>query len=431
MPVNLSPADLRPELARYHLAVHQPDDAPLLTHEPVTAVQPCLWRWSDIEPCMRRVAEAVSLDPGGNRRTLRLVNPGLPWGTTHTLWGGIQQVLPGEVATAHRHTPNAFRFIIQGSGASTTVDGQAYRMEPGDVLLTPNWCWHDHVNDGTETAYWLDGLDIPLVRAMNAMFFAEYSKPRQDVLASPDRGPCVFKWADSLAALDRLQPGEPLEFPGLQTIGLAMQCLPAGFRVRERRACSALFQVVRGSGSSQVGSQRFHWNERDFMAVPPWTWLEHEAAEDAILFQMNDAPALKALGLYRREPSHRAHATISLMGLTTLEVEVANPAKPESTERLEFLIDSGATYSVVPAPILQRLRITPVKEQEFRLADGSKIVRKRGGATFKRGEEVGFADVIFGEEGDSQLLGVTALESMGFVLDPIKRELRPLPMILG
>lgn len=119
------------------------------------------------------------------------------------------------------------------------------------------------------------------------------------------------------------------------------------------------------------------------------------------------------------------------MGLTVLEIEVGNPANPEVTEEVEFLIDSGAVYSVVPTPILERLDIKPIAQQEFRLADGTKIVRKKGVAVFKYGERIGGADVIFGEEGDYQLLGAFTLEALGLALDPLKRELRPLPMILA
>ena len=119
------------------------------------------------------------------------------------------------------------------------------------------------------------------------------------------------------------------------------------------------------------------------------------------------------------------------MGLTVLEVEVANPATPEITEKVEFLIDSGAVYSVVPAPILERLGIRPLTEQQFRLADGSKILRKKGAAVFKRDDRAGGADVIFGEEGDSTLLGALTLGALGLSLDPLRRELKPLPMILA
>jgi clan AA aspartic protease len=119
------------------------------------------------------------------------------------------------------------------------------------------------------------------------------------------------------------------------------------------------------------------------------------------------------------------------MGLTFLELEVGNPSSPDVTEKIEFLIDSGAIYSVVPTPVLERLGIQPMSEQEFRLADGSKIARKKGIAFFRYGGRVGGADVIFGEEGDSQLLGAFTLEALGLGLDPLRRELLPLPMILG
>lgn len=119
------------------------------------------------------------------------------------------------------------------------------------------------------------------------------------------------------------------------------------------------------------------------------------------------------------------------MGLTVLELEVGNPARPEVTERLEFLIDSGAIYSVVPGSVLEKLGIKPIGEQEFRLADGSKVVRKKGVAIFRYGERVGGADVIFGEPDDSTLLGAFTLEALGLSLDPLRRELKPLPMILA
>ncbi|MBN2465992.1 aspartyl protease family protein [candidate division WOR-3 bacterium] len=119
------------------------------------------------------------------------------------------------------------------------------------------------------------------------------------------------------------------------------------------------------------------------------------------------------------------------MGLTVLRVEIGNPATPERTEALDLLVDSGAVYSVVPQPVVERLGIKPLAEQEFRLADGSRIARKKGVAVFKYAGAIGGADVIFGEEGDSTLLGAMTLEALGLVLDPLKRELRPLPMVLA
>ena len=119
------------------------------------------------------------------------------------------------------------------------------------------------------------------------------------------------------------------------------------------------------------------------------------------------------------------------MGLTVLKIKVGNPAHPEVTEKVDFLIDSGAISSVVPTPILEKLGIKPLAEEEFRLANGTKVVRKKGIALFRYGERVGGADVIFGEEGDHKLLGAFTFEALGLVLDPLKRELKPLPMLLA
>ena len=119
------------------------------------------------------------------------------------------------------------------------------------------------------------------------------------------------------------------------------------------------------------------------------------------------------------------------MGLTYLDVEVGNPADPEVTENIEFLVDSGAVYSVVPEAILEKLGIKPLSSEQFILADGTKISRKKGIALFKYQQKIGGADVIFGETGDANLLGAFTLEALGFALDPLKRELRPLPMMLA
>ncbi|MDI6788837.1 MAG: aspartyl protease [Planctomycetota bacterium] len=119
------------------------------------------------------------------------------------------------------------------------------------------------------------------------------------------------------------------------------------------------------------------------------------------------------------------------MGLTVLTIEVGNPANPLVTVPVEFLIDSGAIYSVVPSDILIKLGITALTKEEFRLANGEKITRQKGIALFKYGNKIGGSDVIFGEPDDSNLLGAFTLESLGLALDPLKRELKPLPMILA
>lgn len=119
------------------------------------------------------------------------------------------------------------------------------------------------------------------------------------------------------------------------------------------------------------------------------------------------------------------------MGMTYIEIEIGNPANTATTRTLDFLVDSGAIYTVAPASVLAELGIEPISEEKYWLANGEKITRKRGIAFFKYGERVGGADVVFGEEGDSNLLGATTLESLGLALDPFRRELKPMPLIIG
>jgi predicted aspartyl protease len=118
-----------------------------------------------------------------------------------------------------------------------------------------------------------------------------------------------------------------------------------------------------------------------------------------------------------------------VMGVTTVEVEVVNLANPAITERLRFTVDSGAVYSVVPAPVLKNLGIQPLRREAFRLGDGTTIMRQKGGALFKFRSYVGIADVIFGEKGDPTVLGASTLEALGLALDPITRELTSMTLV--
>ena len=119
------------------------------------------------------------------------------------------------------------------------------------------------------------------------------------------------------------------------------------------------------------------------------------------------------------------------MGLTVVTLDVANPVDPTRTEAVEFMVDSGAVYSFVPRDVLERLNVAPHSRQRFRLADGSSIERDRGDALFFYRGQRGAAPVIFAEPGDAALLGAVTLESLGLVLDAIRRDLLPLPMVVG
>lgn len=331
---------LEQDLVRFNARVHQPDDPPLFTREPCSSMTPLHWRWADLAPLLDRIGQSLKLEAKGNRRTLRLTNPGLPYGTTPTFWASIQVILPGEVATAHRHAATALRFIMQGKGAFTTVDGEQYPMDEGDFVITPPMTWHDHVHRGTEPMIWLDVLDISLVRAMHATFFeasatdlqpvSEYPRSSFQQFGSGIMRPVrpqihnqinpllVYPAGQAQAALTAAAelPPDPycdtqLEYqnpltggPALPTIGTRLQRLrPDSGCLPQRHTGSLLNYVISGSGTTMVGGERFDWQAGDFIAIPPWTWYEHANAsqEAATLFQVNDIPVLQALRMYREE----------------------------------------------------------------------------------------------------------------------------------
>jgi gentisate 1,2-dioxygenase len=312
-----------------------------MTAEPKTRVLPFRWRWRDIEPLLRRAGELVTPDRGVERRILRLANPGVPGKTaTHTLSAAVQLLLPGECAPAHRHSPAAIRFIMQGHGASTTVEGEKCPMEPGDLVLTPSWTWHDHGSEGAGPVVWMDGLDIPLIRSLDTMFYEPFPDDRQPVGKAigdslrrygagglkpawtrprADLPPLVhYKWEPTYAALKRLAEVDASPFddvaleyvnpatggPALRTIGCWIQLLRPGVHTQaHRQTSSAVYHVFAGQGFSVIAGQRLDWAKGDFFVVPPWAWHEHAnpGGEEAILFSIQDTPVFEALGLYREE----------------------------------------------------------------------------------------------------------------------------------
>src|SRR5207244_9343189 len=138
--------------------------------EPRSKAVPHVWHWRDLRPQAMRAAGLIGTEQA-ERRVLRLTNPELPGvSASNTMVANIQIVMPGEIARAHRHSPSALRFIIEGKGGYTVVNGERIPMYPGDLVLTPNWTWHDHANDTHAPMIWLDGLDTPLVRMREAGF---------------------------------------------------------------------------------------------------------------------------------------------------------------------------------------------------------------------------------------------------------------------
>jgi gentisate 1,2-dioxygenase len=289
-----------------------------ISTEPRSEAVPYLWHWRDLRPQAMRAAELVGTQQA-ERRVLRLTNPNLSGIASNTLVANIQIVMPGEIAQAHRHSAAALRLIIEGSGGYTVVDGERVPMYPGDLVLTPNWSWHDHANDTDAPMIWLDGLDTPLVRMLEAGFYEEYGRERQDFGAAVNASRWRYPMSEMRAALQRLaasasgNAGEEiiLEYhnrvtggPVMPTIACQMQLLrPTEKTQARRRVCRTNYHVIEGSGYSMVSGRRLDWEDKDVFTVPTWTFFEHVNTGDrpAFLFNFSDAPVMQALSLYREE----------------------------------------------------------------------------------------------------------------------------------
>src|SRR6476620_12052668 len=177
----------------------------LVIPQPRTPCVPALWRFDDVRPHIIEAGRLISAKEA-ERRVLVLENPGLRGESsiTRTLYCGLQLILPGEVAPSHRHTQSALRFIVEGSGAFTAVDGERTTMHPGDFIITPSWTWHDHGNPGNEPVIWMDGLDIPLIRFFDAGF-AENDTSRSQVVTRSE-GSSAARYGTNLAPLDATPP---------------------------------------------------------------------------------------------------------------------------------------------------------------------------------------------------------------------------------
>ncbi len=264
--------------------------------EPRSKAVPHVWRWRDLRPQAMRAAELVGTEQA-ERRVLRLTNPELPGvSASNTLVANLQIVMPGEIARAHRHSASALRLIIEGKGGYTVVNGDRVPMYPGDLVLTPNWTWHDHANDTDEPMIWLDGLDTPLVRVLEAGFYEEYHRETQPVGEGAGSPRWHYPMAEARAALERLaaeNSGSPfdgviLEYtnrvtggPVMSTIACYVQLLrPGQATLAHRHVCCTNYHVIEGAGYSVVGGQRLDWEDKDVFTVPTWTFHEHVNSGD-------------------------------------------------------------------------------------------------------------------------------------------------------
>lgn len=269
-----------------------------------------LWPWAPLEAALVRAGREIGMAMA-ERRVIKLSNPNLPSrAASRTAQFNFSIVNGGERAIAHRHSIGAIRFVLRGRLAHTTVDGARCDMGPGDFILTPAGSWHDHANLSDEPVIWLDGLDGPLVQALNLAFFEDHALAEQPVLREADATLRVA-WRDAHAAVHAIAPaqedpelGACFDYPALPTLGCRLLRQRAGHSLREhRRSSAALFHVVEGAGRSMIGGQPFDWARGDTFVVPAWSWCRHAAGHggDALLFSMDDGPALRALGLYREE----------------------------------------------------------------------------------------------------------------------------------
>jgi len=314
--------------------------------EPLSKLVPYVWRWPLLRELLDEACAVVDTSDGkAERRSFSLLNPGLGgrYGTTHTLISGVQKTMAGEKASAHRHTPDALRFIIEGHGAYTVVEGEKIPLRPGDLVLTPSWRLHDHGNEpDSQMVTWMDALDVPLVNLLDASFFEQFPGRAQALTKAPEESYhrygvghlrpswegvpdglpsplLVFRWEQTEEALRRLAQvdADPFDDVALQyvnpftggavlpTIDCWIQMLRPGMHTRaHRHTASSVFHVVRGRGYVVVNGERYDWAERDFVVLPNWAWHEWvnlSDSEEAILFSVQDRPVLRALGLLREQ----------------------------------------------------------------------------------------------------------------------------------
>jgi len=307
--------------------------------KPGTAALPVIWRWKDVQPYLMRASELITTQEA-ERRVLMLENPALKGTTfaTTTLYAGLQVILPGEIARTHRHAPNALRFIVEGEGAYTAVEGERVTMRPGDFVTTPNWAWHDHGNLGSEPVVWLDGLDLAFANLFGAHFREEYPQESQPVTRA--EGDAAARYTANLLpleyrprgtispvlsypydrtreALEQLaRGGDPHPVHGYKlryanpatgghpfpTMAVFMQWLPKGHAGRRARSTDgAIYCVVEGRGSAAVGESRFDFSPHDVFVVPSWEYCQFAADTDCVLFSYSDRAAQEALGFWREE----------------------------------------------------------------------------------------------------------------------------------
>lgn len=273
-----------------------------------------IWRYSEMRPSLMEAGRLVTAEEA-ERRVLMLVNPAMQAPcTTDSIYAGLQLILPNETAPAHRHVAFALRFIIEGSGGFTAVEGEKMMMERGDVILTPSWKWHDHGNEGDGPVVWLDGLDLPLFKFLPLNFADQYPDKRYpSTLSTTSKS--QFPWAPVEKYLKDVEgpyavyhyasgDGKPLS----PTLGGQAERIAAGTTSPTvQETGSFVYHIVEGDGYTTIltpgekSPRKITWTEKDTFAVPAWSRISHTAtsSSDVYLFAINDRPMITSLGLRR------------------------------------------------------------------------------------------------------------------------------------
>jgi gentisate 1,2-dioxygenase len=333
-----------PVRAEYYERISQRDMTPLwevlkylVTKQPVTQCVPAIWRFDEVKQLVEEAGRLLTTEEA-ERRVLVLENPALRGQSriTNSLYAGLQLILPGEVAGAHRHTASAIRLILDGDGAYTQVDGEKTIMKYGDFILTPTWTAHDHGNESKQAMIWLDVLDVPIVNFFETAFAEHLDSAVQNTArvdndslwrygsgVLPDgtdtsmiRSPVInYAYERVRPILDRMKNtgdadkhhGHRLRYANpfnggwsLPTMGANLSLLPKGFKGESYRSTdSTIFACLEGKGTTKVDGQTIEWGPRDVFVVPTWKSYAHRVDQQAVLFSISDRPAQEALGLWR------------------------------------------------------------------------------------------------------------------------------------
>jgi gentisate 1,2-dioxygenase len=280
---------------------------PSLWAAPKKTFVPAHWPYSVARAALSVAGDLVSTELA-ERRNLILANPvpGNTYPTARTLVAAYQMVKARESARSHRHTPNALRLVVEaGLDTYTIVQGKKVPMEPGDVLLTPNWLWHGHSNESDTDAYWIDFLDAPLVQLLEPMFFEHFPDGIEKPEGVDENSPMRFAWSETKPRVDAAAPVDgvreiELGRPALDTISLKIRRIDAGASQPViQTTANNVYAVIDGSGQTEIDNKTISWRRGDVFVAPGWWPHRHVSRDGGYLLRVTDEPVLTKLNWLR------------------------------------------------------------------------------------------------------------------------------------